>query len=77
VFGALNTLAGTALVRTIGAGGVTAALITRQLLASVLLDRVGALGLDRRPIDGARIAGGGPARPRHLPDRRLTEAPHR
>jgi len=57
IFGALNILAGTALVRTIGAGGVTAALITGQLLASVLLDRFGALGLDRRAIDGARIAG--------------------
>ena len=48
IFGAINILAGTALVRTIGAGGVTAALITGQLLASVLLDGAGALGLERR-----------------------------
>lgn len=56
-FGAINILAATAFVRTIGAGGVTAALITGQLLASVVLDRVGAFGLERRPIDRTRIAG--------------------
>jgi bacterial/archaeal transporter family-2 protein len=57
VFGAVNILAGTALVRTIGAGGVTAALITGQLLSSVALDRAGAFGLHRRRIDGVRVAG--------------------
>ena len=57
IFGAVNILAGTALVRTIGAGGVTAALVTGQLLASVALDRVGALGLQRRALDRVRVAG--------------------
>ena len=44
-------------VRTLGAGGVTAATIAGQLTASVVIDRMGALGLDERPITAARVIG--------------------
>ncbi|HEX8645539.1 MAG TPA: DMT family transporter [Thermoleophilaceae bacterium] len=44
-------------VRTLGAGGVTAATIAGQLAFSVLLDRMGAFGLDEKPLSPARIAG--------------------
>jgi transporter family-2 protein len=46
-------------VRSIGAGGVAAATITGQLVAAVLLDRLGVLGLDGTPIGAARIVGVG------------------
>ena len=44
-------------VRTLGAGGVTAATIAGQLSASVLLDRLGVLGLPEKPITAARVVG--------------------
>lgn len=44
-------------VRTLGAGGVTAATIAGQLTASVVIDRAGALGLDERPITPGRLLG--------------------
>lgn len=44
-------------VQSVGAGGVAAATITGQLTASVALDRIGAFGLDREPLDAGRIAG--------------------
>ena len=44
-------------VRTLGAGGVTAATIAGQLTMSVLIDRAGALGLEQKPISVARVAG--------------------
>lgn len=44
-------------VRELGAGGVTAATIAGQLTASVVIDRLGILGLDGRPITPGRIAG--------------------
>lgn len=44
-------------VRSIGAGGVAAATITGQLVAAVVIDRLGILGLDRTPISAARAAG--------------------
>jgi transporter family-2 protein len=44
-------------VREIGAGGVAAATITGQLTASVVLDRLGVLGLTETPITAERIAG--------------------
>jgi transporter family-2 protein len=44
-------------VRTLGAGGVTAATIAGQLTMSVLLDRSGWLGLDERALTVQRIAG--------------------
>jgi transporter family-2 protein len=44
-------------VRTLGAGGVTAATIAGQLSTSVLLDRLGAFGLPEKPLSIARVAG--------------------
>lgn len=44
-------------VRTLGAGGVTAATIAGQLTLSVIADRLGILGLEQKPLDAARIAG--------------------
>ena len=37
-------------VRTLGAGGVTAATVAGQLTMSVVIDRIGFLGLDETPI---------------------------
>src|SRR4051812_49708117 len=44
-------------VRTLGAGGVTAATIAGQLSTAVVIDRLGILGLTQKPISLARIAG--------------------
>ena len=44
-------------VKTLGAGGVTAGTIAGQLGASVVLDRLGAFGLDQRALSGPRILG--------------------
>jgi transporter family-2 protein len=44
-------------VRELGAGGVTAATIAGQLTASVIVDRVGALGLEKHALTMPRIAG--------------------
>ena len=44
-------------VRTLGAGGVTAATIAGQLTMSVIIDRAGLLGLEQRSLDLWRIVG--------------------
>ncbi len=44
-------------VAAIGAGGVAAATITGQLVASVAIDRLGLLGLDQVPLSVERLAG--------------------
>jgi transporter family-2 protein len=44
-------------VRTLGAGGVTAATVAGQLTMSVIIDRVGFLGLDETPITATRVLG--------------------
>jgi bacterial/archaeal transporter family-2 protein len=44
-------------VRTLGAGGVTAATVAGQLTTSMVIDRLGVLGLDKTPITATRIAG--------------------
>jgi bacterial/archaeal transporter family-2 protein len=44
-------------VRSLGAGGVTAALVTAQLIVSVIADRVGILGLRQVGIGWQRLAG--------------------
>lgn len=51
VFTALTT------VSAIGAGGVAAATITGQLTLSVVIDRLGILGLEEQPITLERVAG--------------------
>ena len=44
-------------VRELGAGGVTAATIAGQLTLSVVIDRMGVLGLDERAITWNRLLG--------------------
>jgi transporter family-2 protein len=44
-------------VRTLGAGGVTAATIAGQLSTAVLLDRFGAFGLPEKQVTLARVVG--------------------
>jgi bacterial/archaeal transporter family-2 protein len=44
-------------VRTLGAGGVTAATVAGQLTTSVVIDRLGVLGLEKTPITLARVIG--------------------
>jgi bacterial/archaeal transporter family-2 protein len=44
-------------VRTLGAGGVTAATIAGQLSTAVLLDRLGAFGLPEKQVTLARVVG--------------------
>jgi transporter family-2 protein len=46
-------------VSVIGAGGVAAATITGQLVASVAVDRLGAFGLDQVPLTPERVLGVG------------------
>jgi transporter family-2 protein len=44
-------------VRTLGAGGVTAATISGQLAMSVVIDRLGLFGLEQKPISVGRVIG--------------------
>jgi bacterial/archaeal transporter family-2 protein len=44
-------------VRTLGAGGVTAATIAGQLTLSVVVDHFGWLGVERSPVSVTRMAG--------------------
>jgi transporter family-2 protein len=44
-------------VRTLGAGGVTAATVAGQLTMSVAIDRLGFLGLEETPITLTRVIG--------------------
>ncbi|MEA2459358.1 MAG: bacterial/archaeal transporter family-2 protein [Thermoleophilaceae bacterium] len=44
-------------VKSLGAGGVTATLVATQLTVSVVLDRLGVLGLEGHPISVRRLAG--------------------
>jgi transporter family-2 protein len=44
-------------VRQLGAGGVAAAVIAGQLTSSVVLDRLGVLGLDERAVTWDKLLG--------------------
>jgi transporter family-2 protein len=55
--GAAVVLVSLIAVRSLGAGGVTAALVATQLVGSIVLDRMGVLGLNGSPITGQRLAG--------------------
>jgi len=44
-------------VRTLGAGGVTAATIAGQLTAAVIVDQLGILGLEKSAVTAPRLAG--------------------
>ena len=57
VLGAAYVFTALVTVSSIGAGGVAAATITGQLTASVIIDRMGILGLEETPIGLDRVAG--------------------
>lgn len=57
LMGAVYVTTALVAVKTLGAGGITAATIAGQLVASVVIDRLGVLGLSERPITPARLAG--------------------
>lgn len=57
LFGAVYVTNALVSVRTLGAGGITAATITGQLLTAVAIDRFGVLGIPEKPLSVARIAG--------------------
>jgi bacterial/archaeal transporter family-2 protein len=57
VLGAAYVFTALVTVSAIGAGGVAAATITGQLVASVALDRLGVLGLEETAITPERILG--------------------
>ena len=57
VLGAAYVFTALVTVSSIGAGGVAAATITGQLAASVVIDRLGILGLEETPISLDRVIG--------------------
>jgi bacterial/archaeal transporter family-2 protein len=57
VLGAVYVTTALIAVRTLGAGGVTAATIAGQLTLSMVLDRMGAIGLEERGLTPARVVG--------------------
>jgi bacterial/archaeal transporter family-2 protein len=63
--GAAYVFSALVLISEIGAGAVAAATVTGQLTTSVVLDRIGFLGLDREPLTASRVAGVGFCSPGH------------
>ena len=57
LLGAVYVFVALEAVRTLGASGLTAVVITGQLAMSVLVDRLGLLGVARTPIGAQRIVG--------------------
>lgn len=57
LFGAAYVFSALMLVDQIGAGGIAAATITGQLTLSVIIDRLGILGLEEVPITPDRVVG--------------------
>jgi len=57
VLGAAYVFTALVTVSSIGAGGVAAATITGQLTTSIVLDRLGVLGLEQTPITLERVVG--------------------
>ena len=57
ILGAAYVFTALVTVSSIGAGGVAAATITGQLTLSVIIDRLGILGLEEQPITLERVAG--------------------
>jgi transporter family-2 protein len=55
--GVVFVTAGVVTIEPLGAGGVAAATVTGQLIASVLIDRAGLLGVPRTRISPIRLAG--------------------
>lgn len=56
LIGAIVVVASLVAVTEIGAAGLTAALVSGQLIGSVILDRFGAFGLTKVPVDRVRLA---------------------
>jgi transporter family-2 protein len=59
ILGAAYVFSALVLVDEIGAGGVAAATVTGQLVTSVLLDRLGVLGLEQTSLSWDRLLGVG------------------
>jgi bacterial/archaeal transporter family-2 protein len=57
LLGAVYVTVALVAVRTLGASGLTAAVIAGQLVISVVIDRLGLLGVARQGIDVGRIVG--------------------
>jgi bacterial/archaeal transporter family-2 protein len=57
LLGAVYVTVALVAVRTLGASGLTAVVITGQLAISVAIDRFGLFGLARQHIDASRIVG--------------------
>ena len=57
LLGAVYVTVALVAVRTLGAAGLTAAVITGQLAISVLIDRFGLLGVAKQPVSAPRIVG--------------------
>lgn len=57
LLGAIYVTTALITVREVGAGGVAAATITGQLTFSIVLDRLGVLGLEETPITLERVLG--------------------
>src|SRR3954453_11251523 len=55
--GAAYVFSALVLISHIGAGGVAAATVTGQLTTSVILDRIGFLGLEQTPLSFSRVLG--------------------
>jgi bacterial/archaeal transporter family-2 protein len=55
--GAAYVFSALVLVSEVGAGAVAAATVTGQLTTSVILDRIGFLGLEQTPLSASRLAG--------------------
>lgn len=59
VAGATIVLVSLIAVRSLGVGGVTAALVATQLIVAVLIDRLGIVGVAETPLTATRLAGVG------------------
>lgn len=57
ILGAAYVTTALTTVRALGAGAVTAATIAGQLSCSILIDRLGILGLEPRPLSPLRLLG--------------------
>jgi len=57
VLGAAYVTTALVTVRSLGAGGVTAATIAGQLATAVVVDHFGLLGVERQPVTALRLVG--------------------
>lgn len=57
VMGALYVASATVLVPKLGAGGFLVAVVAGQMIAAVLVDHFGLMGLDVKPINAMRVVG--------------------